>query len=147
MSRAVPYRLYNYLIRHGIDDRELYRCAAGEVTEPGLQVVLNETADSLNAMIGELQLQVRCSGHAPASHGTPIGALRRWMLGRWDQVCAGQRDRRWIHRLLRREGELLESIEQRIPCVTPDAAQFLRRQLPRLHGIHLDMHSLARANR
>jgi uncharacterized protein (TIGR02284 family) len=144
---VVPYRLYNYFIRQGIDDRELYRCAAGEVSEPGLQVVLHESADSLNAMIGEMQLQVRCSGHVPARHGTPFGLLQRWMLARWDQLCTGQHDRRWIHRLLRSEGVLLESIERRIPCVTPDAAQFLRRQLPRLHGIHLDMHSLARSAR
>ncbi|MET0330610.1 MAG: hypothetical protein ABW154_04195 [Dyella sp.] len=147
MSPAVPYRLYNDFIRHGIDDRELYRCAAAEVTEPGLQVVLHESADSLNAMIGELQLQVRCSGHVPARHGTPFGALRRWTLAHWDQLRAGQHDRRWIHRLLRSEGALLKLIERRIPCVTPDAAQILRRQLSRLHGIHLDMHSLERSPR
>lgn len=146
MLAAVPYRLYNDLIRHGIDDRDLYRCAANDVSEPGLQVVFQETAASLGAMIDDLQHQVRDSGHRPARHGTLAGGVRRWLLGRRGGYNARRCDECWIARLLRSESELLNAVERRIDRVTPDAALVLRRQLPRLYGIHMDMSSLAQVS-
>jgi hypothetical protein len=38
---------------------------------------------------------------------------------------------------------LLHAFEQAIAEAPAESALALRRQLPRLHGIHLDMHSLA----
>lgn len=144
MSPA-PYRLYNRLIRRGIDDRDMYRCAAAEVGEPGLRALFSETADSLGVVIDELQRQVSGSGHLPARHGTALGTMRLWLIEHLHGRHTPPRDRHWIARLIRSESELLHAVEQRLPQLPPEAARVLRRQLPRLHGIHLDMHSLARA--
>jgi hypothetical protein len=41
----------------------------------------------------------------------------------------------------------VHAFEQGMQHASPETALVLRRQLPRLQGIHLDMHSLARARR
>jgi hypothetical protein len=55
------------------------------------------------------------------------------------------RDRVWIRALAQRESALLHAFEQAVAVAPPASAQTLRRQLPRLRGIHLDMHSLTGA--
>ena len=56
---------------------------------------------------------------------------------------AARRDHAWIHALAHGERALLQRFEQAIATAPAESTLVLRRQLPRLHGIHLDMHSLA----
>ncbi|NMW25644.1 hypothetical protein HFP05_15145, partial [Rhodanobacter denitrificans] len=49
----------------------------------------------------------------------------------------------WIRVLAHGESALLHRFEQAIATAPAESALVLRRQLPRLRGIHLDMHSLA----
>ncbi|KRF01917.1 hypothetical protein ASG87_10450 [Frateuria sp. Soil773] len=141
-----PHALYNALIRRSIDMRALYRDAATQAQEPGLRAVLGENAAALGQLIGELQAQIRGSGAEPASHGRFAGQAQRH-LAAWLLPSAPYRDQAWIRRLARSEAALLQAFERGIEQAPADAALVLRRQLPRLQGIHLDMHSLARAGR
>jgi uncharacterized protein (TIGR02284 family) len=137
--------LFNALIRRGIDDRALYQRALAQVREPGLRALLSENAQALDQLIDDLQAHVRARHKVPASHGTLVGALRGAMadatISRSDQ---GHRDTAWVRCLARCECALWDRFEfhaQRTP--DNDTAQVLRRQLNRLHRIHLDMHCLA----
>jgi uncharacterized protein (TIGR02284 family) len=133
---------YNDLIRQGIDDRDLYRRALGQVREPGLQALLAENLQTLDMLIGDLQAQVHASGRTPARHGTLAGAVRS-ALAEMAANLATNRDTAWIHSLARNECALLHSFEQQMANATADSARVLSVQLSRLHGIHRDMHCLA----
>lgn len=141
-----PQTLFNALIRRGIDLRALYRDASAQASEPGLRVVLGENAGALDQVIADLQLQVAQLGGAPARRGRFGGAARRQLM-EWLLPATPQRDVAWIARLAHGEAALVHAFEQCLQHASPDAALVLRRQLPRLQGIHLDMHSLARARR
>lgn len=141
MSRAaVPH--YNALIRRGIDDRALYRRALGQVREPGLQALLAENLQTLDALIGDLQAQVHACGRTPARHGTLAGAVRS-ALAEWAAGMSSNRDATWVNALARNECALLHRFEQQMARASTDSAHVLRVQLSRLHSIHRDMHCLA----
>ncbi|AIF46746.1 PA2169 family four-helix-bundle protein [Dyella japonica] len=142
MSR-VPH--YNALIRRGIDDRDLYRRALADVREPGLQALLAENLQTLDALIGDLQAQVHASGRTPARHGTLTGAIRS-ALAAMVTGLASNRDSAWVHYLARNECALLNSFEQQMAQASGESARVLRVQLSRLYGIHKDMHCLAGTN-
>jgi len=131
----------NALIRRSIDLRRLYRHAA-TACEPGLRVVLNENVQTLDLLIADLQAQVGASDGKPSEHGTWRGAAHRHLAG-WLVHTASRRDSAWIRALAHHESALLQAFEQAIAVAPAESARALRRQLPRLHGIHLDMHSLA----
>lgn len=131
----------NALIRRSIDLRRLYRRAA-TACEPGLRVVLNENVQTLDMLIADLQTQLRASNGKPSEHGTWRGAAHRH-LAVWLAHAASRRDSAWIRALAHHESALLHEFEQAIAAAPPESARALRRQLPRLRGIHLDMHSLA----
>ncbi|HEV2679284.1 MAG TPA: DUF2383 domain-containing protein [Rhodanobacter sp.] len=131
----------NALIRRSIDLRRLYRHAA-TACEPGLRVVLNENAQTLDQLIADLQAQLRAGGGKPSEHGSWRAAARRHLAG-WLIHAGTRRDSAWIRALAHHETALLHAFEQAIAEAPADSALALRRQLPRLHGIHLDMHSLA----
>jgi len=139
VSRA-PH--YNTLIRRGIDDRDLYRRALEQVSEPGLQVLLAENLQTLDTLIADLQAQVRAAGGSPARHGTLAGALRS-ALADMINGMASNRDAAWVHSLARNECALLHRFEQQMAQASDESARVLRVQLSRLHGIHKDMHCLA----
>lgn len=139
MSRA-PH--YNALIRRGIDDRDLYRRALSQVREPGLQALLGENLQTLDALIGDLQAHVHAAGRTPARHGTLAGAIRS-ALADMAVGMAGNRDTAWVHYLARNECALLHVFEQQLAKASDESARVLRVQLSRLHGIHKDMHCLA----
>jgi len=141
-----PQTLFNTLIRRGIDLRALYRDASAQASEPGLRVVLGENAGALDQVIADLQGQVSQFGGTPARHGRFGGAARRQLI-EWLLPETPHRDVAWIARLAHGEAALVHAFETGMQQATPDAALVLRRQLPRLQGIHLDMHSLARARR
>jgi uncharacterized protein (TIGR02284 family) len=130
----------NALIRRSIDLRRLYRHAA-KACEPGLRVVLNENVQTLDLLIADLQAQLRASDSKPSEHGTWRGAAHRHLAG-WLVHAASRRDSAWIRALAHHESALLHAFEQAIAAEPAESALALRRQLPRLHGIHLDMHSL-----
>jgi uncharacterized protein (TIGR02284 family) len=133
---------YNALIRRGIDDRDLYRRALEQVRSPGLQVLLVENLQTLDALIDDLQTQVSTGGRSPARHGTLTGVVRsafsELVIG-----MAANRDSAWVHCLARNECALLNVFEQQMARASDDSARVLRVQLSRLHGIHKDMHCLA----
>jgi len=137
-----PRSIYEPLIRHSIDLCRLYRRAATAAREPGLRIVLNENAQTLMQVVADLQAQQQRTGE-PASHrGTWRGTVRaRWAAGL--PHSASRTDNDWIRDLGQHEMRLLHLFERATIATAPaDVALVLRRQLPRLHGIHLDMHGL-----
>ena len=140
MSFAVQH-LCNGLIRRSIELRALYRHAAMRVSEPGLRTVLDEEAQSLTLVIAELQAQIRNHEGTPATRRRMVGAVRQGF-----DALIPRTDDAWIRLLARHEQSLLRSFERVIARVGPsDMSAELHRQLPRLHSIDLDMHSLAKA--
>lgn len=133
------------LIRRSIDLRRLYRRAAA-ACEPGLRVVLNENAQTLDLLIADLQAQRRAGNGAPGRRGSWRGAARRHLTG-WLAHAGAPRGNAWIHVLAHDESALLHAFEQAIAAAPAESAPALRQQLPRLRGIHLDMHSLTGAAR
>lgn len=135
---------FNQLIRRGIDLCHLYRHAAHAVNEPGLRVVLDEDAQALAAVVVELQHEVAQAGAEPRTHGSWRAALRCRLVDSMARAGA-RRDNTWIHALAQDEGALLCAFEHAIAELPEECARSLHRQLPRLRGIHLDMHNLAGA--
>jgi len=139
VSRA-PH--YNTRIRRGIDDRDLYRRALEQVSEPGLQVLLAENLQTLDTLIADLQAQVRAAGGSPARHGTLAGAVRSALTDMINGMASNW-DAAWVHSLARNECAFLHRFEQQMAQASDESARVLRVQLSRLHGIHKDMHCLA----
>ncbi|ULU26679.1 PA2169 family four-helix-bundle protein [Dyella terrae] len=133
---------YNALIRRGIDDQALYRRALVQVREPGLQALLAENLQTLNALIGDLQAQAHAAGRKPARHGTLAGVIRSG-LAELVTSMASNRDSAWVQCLARNECVLLNCFERQMAQASDESARVLRVQLSRLHGIHKDMHCLA----
>jgi uncharacterized protein (TIGR02284 family) len=133
--------LCNGLIRRSIELRALYRHAAMRVGEPGLRTVLDEEAQSLGLVIAELQAQIRSHAGAPATRRRMFAGVRY----RFNALMP-RNDDAWIRLLARHEQSLLRQFERVIARLEPgDLTAELHRQLPRLHSIDLDMHSLAKA--
>jgi len=141
MPQHLPVSACNALIRRSIDLRRLYRHAA-TACEPGLRMVLNDNVHTLDLLIADLQAQLRARGGRPCGHGSWHGAIHRHLAG-WLTCTAARRDSAWIRVLAHGESALLRRFEQAVVAAPAESALVLRRQLPRLRGIHLDMHSLA----
>jgi Domain of unknown function (DUF2383). len=141
MPRHLPASTCHTLIRRSIDLRQLYRHAA-TACEPGLRMVLNDNVHTLDLLIADLQAQLHASGGRPCVRGSWRGTVHRHLAG-WLMRTAARRDHAWIHALAHGERALLQRFEQAIATAPAESTLVLRRQLPRLHGIHLDMHSLA----
>ena len=133
------------LIRRSIDLSRLYAHAAA-TSEPGLRVVLRDHAATLDLVIGDLQAQLRGTGLKPSAHGSWRGRTRR-QLAAWLMHATSRNGVAWIRLLGHHESALMLAFEQAIVSAPPELALTLRRQLPRLHGIHLDMDSLAGTTR
>jgi uncharacterized protein (TIGR02284 family) len=141
MPQHLPVSACNALIRRSIDLCRLYRHAA-TACEPGLRMVLNDNAHTLDLLIADLQAQLRARGGRPCEYGSWRGAAHRHLAG-WLTRSAARRDSAWIRVLAHAESALLRRFEQAVVAAPVESALVLRRQLPRLRGIHLDMHSLA----
>lgn len=141
MSAHASQSTCNALIRRSIDLRQLYGQAAA-ACEPGLRVVLSENAHTLEMMIADLQAQLSARGSTPCTHGSSSALLRRRLTGCLIRTVA-RPDNAWIRALMHHESALLRAFERAIEGTSVEAAPALRRQLPRLRGIHLDMHHLA----
>lgn len=133
--------LFNALIRRSIDLRRLYRCAA-TASEPGLRMVLNENAHTLDLLIADLQMQLQVGGDRAVERGSWHATAHRHLVA-WLMRTDERRDSAWIRALAHRESALLQAFEQAMATAPADSALSLRRQLPRLRSIHLDMHNLA----
>jgi len=105
-------------------------------------MVLNENAQTLDMLIADLQAQVHAAGGKPCACGSWRGAGRRQLAG-WLVRFANRRDGAWIRALARQESSLLQAFERTIAGLPTESSRGLARQLPRLRGIHMDMHSLA----
>ncbi len=140
MPRRPQASTCHALTRRSIDLRQLYRHAA-RVCEPGLRMVLSDNARTLDLLIADLQAQSRAGGRA-CLRGSWRGVVHRHLVG-WLVHAAGRRDQAWLRVLAHGESNLLHRFEHAIAIAPPAPALVLRRQLPRLLGIHLDMHSLA----
>lgn len=141
MSSHASNTVFNALIRHSIDLRRLYGSAA-MACEPGLRMVLNENAQTLDLLIADLQTQLRGSGDRAAEHGSWRASAHRHLVG-WLLHAAERRDDAWIRALGHHESALLRAFESAIEAASAESSPGLRRQLSRLRSIHLDMHSLA----
>lgn len=134
----------NQLIRRCIDLHRLYRHAAQAVNEPGLRAVLGEDAQALASVVIELQHDVALAGGEARRRGSWRSALRCRLVESMARATA-RYDHAWIRALAQDEGTLLRAFEHAIAELPEDAARVLRRQLPRLRSVHLDMHNLAGA--
>ncbi len=141
MSSKLPQSTYNTLIQRSIDLLQLYRHAAS-TCEPGLKVILGENVQTLDTMITEMQTQLRASGGSPRANGTLRGAARRYLAGSLVKVSA-HREMAWIRELADNESGLLHAFEKVVAALPAESALALRKQLPRLNSIHLDMDNLA----
>lgn len=141
MPQHLPVSACNALIRHSIDLCRLYRHAA-TACEPGLRMVLNDNAHTLELLIADLQAQLRVRGGRPCRRGSWHGVVHRHLVA-WLMRTAERRDSAWVRVLAHGERTLLHRFEQAVATAPAESALVLRRQLPRLHGIHLDMHSLS----
>lgn len=139
MSPPAQHAIGHALIRRSIDLRCLYRRAA-MACEPGLRMVLNDNVQTLDVLILELQAQP-CLVGEPHVRGSWRGAAR-CRLTDWLVRAADRGDAAWVRVLAHHEYALLQTFEQALATAPAASAQLLRRQLARLHGIHLDMHSL-----
>ncbi|OOG59542.1 DUF2383 domain-containing protein [Rhodanobacter sp. C03] len=140
MPSRPPQAICNALIRRSIDLQRLYRHAAASC-EPGLRMVLSENVQTLDLLIADLQAQLRASGDKPREHGSWHAIVHRHLAGRLVHTIV-RRDSAWIGVLAHHESALLHAFEKAIAAVPAESALILRRQLPRLRGIHLDMHNL-----
>lgn len=129
------------LIRRSIDLGQLYRYAA-EASEPGMRMVLNDNARTLDLLIADLQAQMQAAGGRTHAHGSWRGAAKRTLAACLVRVAA-RRDGAWLRLLAHHETDLLRDFERTIAALPAESSRGLVRQLPRLHGIHMDLHSLA----
>ena len=130
----------NDLIRRSIDLRTLYRHAAA-ACEPGLRMVLSENAQTLDLLITDMQAQILTNGEKPRLRGSRLGVVKQQAADLLVRV-ATHRDHAWLQALAHDESALLHAFEDAIAAASAGSALVLRRQLPRLRNIHLDMHNL-----
>jgi uncharacterized protein (TIGR02284 family) len=135
-------RVVNGLIRRVIADRDLYRQASRSVREPGLRAILEESADSLTAIAGDLQGQVSATGGKPALAGGPMSGVRRTMMEASVKLSHDP-DVTWIRTLEHMEQRLLEAF-LRLEASSGDRAA-VGRHIARLRLLHLDMTNLGGA--
>ncbi|MEO9079494.1 MAG: hypothetical protein ABI268_09290 [Rhodanobacter sp.] len=128
------------LIRRCIDLRRLYLHAAN-ACEPGLRMVLKDNVQTMDLLIGDLQAQCFVGADRSRDHGSWGGAARA-QLARWLMSAAPRHNVAWLQTLTNHESALLGLFEQTIARLPADSARAMCRQLPRLHGIHQDMHNL-----
>lgn len=130
------------LLAPSVDLLWLYRRAAA-VCEPGLRVVLEENVQTLLALAADL----RESSAASSSPMESRLAFRRLSWRRHARFglmhVMGNREHAWVALLARRESMLMRAFEHAARHATAADACVLGRQLPRLHALYLDMHSLA----
>ena len=145
--RNAPLPTLNHLIRRGIADRDLYRQAVGAVREPGLRAVIGEIAESLDAVILDLQREVTRRGGKAALTGTATGMTRR-SIAEMSAAVSRDPDGTYIRCLEQTESRLLEAFERENEApVDAEIGRLIARHLPRLRNIHLDVSSLAQAAR
>ncbi|OOG65674.1 hypothetical protein B0E46_04445 [Rhodanobacter sp. B04] len=137
MPPRSPQAICHDLVRRSIDLQRLYRHAAA-ACEPGLRMVLGENAHTLGVLIADLQ---RANDSMLQQRGSWRGTVHRHVAGCLVRTAA-RRDHAWIRVLAHHESALLQAFERAIAVVPAESARVLHRQLPRLRGIHLDMHNL-----
>jgi len=109
MSPSLPVSTCNALIRRSIDLRQLYRHAA-TACEPGLRMVLNDNAHTLELLVADLQAPLSERGARPCRRGSWRGVVHRHLAG-WLMRIAARRDHAWIHLLAHDESLLLRRFE------------------------------------
>ena len=135
-------RVVNGLIKRVIADRDLYSQAARGVREPGLKVILEESADSLTAIAHELQGQVSATGGRPATAGGAMSGVRRTMMDASAKLSHDP-DVTYIRTLEQMERRLLDAF-LRLEATSGDRAM-VGRHIARLRLLHLDMTNLGSA--
>lgn len=135
-------RVVNGLIRRVMADRDLYRHAARGVREPGLQAILDESADSLTAIVLDMQGQVSASGARPAVAAGPMSGVRRTMMEASVKLSHDP-DVTYIRTLEQMERRLLDAF-LKLEASSGDRAT-VGRHIARLRLLHLDMANLSGA--
>ena len=140
LSPYAAHAVWRDLIQRSVDLHQLYQKAL-RTCEPGLRTVLEDNAQTLDFLIGELEAQASVDGeqaHHPGSwRGTARRQLSCWLIG-----AMARQDRAWLRTLAREGADLLQSFEGSIAQLPAEPARVLCRQLPRLRGICQDMHCL-----
>jgi uncharacterized protein (TIGR02284 family) len=108
-------------------------------------MVLGENTQTLDLLISDMQAQVLAAGGTPRLRGSRLGAVKQQLADLLVRATA-HRDHAWLNALAHHESALLRAFENAIAASTGPAL-VLRRQLPRLRSIHLDMHHLGGAAR
>ncbi len=139
MPPRAAHSVCNDLIRRSIDLRRFYRHAAA-ACEPGLRMVLGENAQTLDLLISDMQAQVQTAGGMARLRGSRLGAVKQQLADLLVRATA-HRDQAWLSALAHHESALLHAFEDAVAASTGPAV-VLRRQLPRLRSIHMDMHNL-----
>ncbi len=135
-------RVVNGLIKRVIADRDLYKQAARGVREPGLKVILEESADALTAIARDLQAQVSSKGGRPATAAGAMSGVRRTMIEASVKLSSDP-DVTYIRTLEQMERRLLDAFV-RLEATSGDRAM-VGRHIARLRLLHLDMTSLGSA--
>lgn len=130
----------NALIRRSIDLCCLYRQAALRC-EPSLALVLRENVQTLALLIADLQRQVSAEGGSVRQRGSWRGTPC-WHVSDALLLASSDRDAGWVHLLAHHESALLIQFERHVDADPNPLARLLRRQLPRLRSIDLDIHAL-----
>ncbi len=129
------------LLRRSIDLQRMYRRAMA-VCEPGLCVVLGENLQTLDLVITDLRTPLRMPEAPDGGRGSWRELARRQLTG-WVMQMTGRPESGWIQALVQQETALLRAFERAIAGIPAAETPILRRQLPRLRGLDLDMHHLA----
>ncbi|TCV92045.1 uncharacterized protein (TIGR02284 family) [Luteibacter rhizovicinus] len=136
-------RAFNSLIRRVIADRDLYRQAARGVREPGLRVILDESADALSTIAADLQGEVdSAGGRAARAAGVGVNGMRGTMMEASVRLSSDP-DMSYVRSLEHMERRLLHAFVK-LEGSSADRA-LVTRHIARLRLLHLDMTSMGRA--
>ncbi|MBB3227870.1 uncharacterized protein (TIGR02284 family) [Luteibacter sp. Sphag1AF] len=136
-------RVLNALIRRVIGDRDLYQQAARGVREPGLRVILEESADALTGIAADLQREVGAAGgRAAQAANAGVSGVRRTVMEASVRLSSDP-DMSYVRSLEHMERRLLGAF-LKLEATSADRA-LVSRHIARLRLLHLDMTSVGRA--
>jgi uncharacterized protein (TIGR02284 family) len=115
-SKPRTVEVLNWLLEGVHDSADGLRQAASLARNPSFQAIFNERASQRDALIGEIEAEVRSFGAEPACEGSMIGDIHHAFTKLRDLVAHGS-DKAVVEEAAR--GEAL--IEQRFEAVAEDA--------------------------
>lgn len=142
-TRAIE--VLNWLLEGAHDSADSLRQAASLARNPVFRSLFNERAKDRDALIGEIDAEVRSFGGAPAGEGTMLGDAHRVFTQVRDVVAHGS-DKAVVEEAARGEAAL----EQKFQAVVSDvrmpepARELAGRVLGKLKSEHEEIEGLSR---